>query len=89
MNKAELVNEMAAQTGFQKNETKRIINTLMDVMKRTLQKKEKIQLVGFGSFEVVTRKARVGQNPQTGQAINIPAKNVVKFKPSKKMNMPA
>lgn len=89
MNKADLVNEMAAQTGFQKNETKRIINTLIDVLKDTLQNREKVQLVGFGSFEVVRRAARVGQNPQTGQAINIPAKNVVKFKPSKKMDMPA
>lgn len=89
MNKSDLVNEMAAKTGFQKNETKRIINTLIDVLKTTLKKREKIQLVGFGSFEVVRRAARVGQNPQNGQTINIPAKNVVKFKPSKKMDMPA
>jgi len=89
MNKTDLVNEMAAKTGFQKNETKRIINTLIDVLKTTLEKKEKIQLVGFGSFEVVKRAARVGQNPQNGNKINIPAKNVVKFKPSKKMDMSA
>jgi len=89
MNKADLVNEMAARTGFQKNETKRIINTLMDVLKGALENREKIQLVGFGSFEVVKRAARVGQNPQNGQTIHIPAKNVVKFKPSKKMDMPA
>jgi len=88
MNKQDLVNEMASQTGWQKNDTKVVLETLINIMKESLQNKEKIQLVGFGSFEVVKRAARKGQNPQTGEAIDIPAKNVVKFRPSKKMQIP-
>lgn len=79
MNKAELVNEVSAKTGLSKKETQNVIDVLTETIGDTLAKGEKVTLVGFGTFQVASRKARRGVNPQTRESIQIPAKKVPKF----------
>ena len=83
MNKAELVAAMAAKTGDTKKGTEEFVNALVDVVTATLKRGEKVQLVGFGSFEVRKRAARKGRNPQTGEEIKISASKSPVFKPGK------
>ena len=83
MNKPELIAAVAAASGMQKKDTERIINATIDTITATLSKGEKVQLSGFGIFEVRDREARVGRNPHTRQAVEIPATRVPAFKPSK------
>ena len=83
MNKAELVQAMAAKTEQTKKVTEETLNAFVDVITETLKKGDKVQLVGFGSFEVVKRAARKGKNPQTGEEIKIPASKAPKFKAGK------
>ena len=82
-NRKDLINGIAAETGMTKKDAKVALEAIIDSMKSALADGEKVQLVGFGSFQVVERAARKGRNPQTGDEINIPAKNVVKFKAGK------
>jgi DNA-binding protein HU-beta len=79
MNKAELANEVSAKTGLTKKETQNVIDVLTETIGDTLAKGEKVTLVGFGTFQVASRKARRGVNPQTRESIQIPAKKVPKF----------
>ena len=83
MNKAELVAAMAAKTGDTKKGTEEYVNALVDVITAALKKGEKVQLVGFGSFEVRKRAARKGRNPQTKEEIKIPASKAPVFKAGK------
>lgn len=83
MNKAELVEAMAAKTEQTKKVTEESLNTFVEVITEALKKGDKVQLVGFGSFEVVKRAARKGHNPQTKEEIKIPASKAPKFKPGK------
>ncbi len=83
MNKAELVEAMAKKTEQTKKVTEESLNALIEVITETLAKEDKIQLVGFGSFEVVKRAARKGKNPQTGEELRIPASKAPKFKAGK------
>jgi len=83
MNKAELVEQVANQTGLTKKISREAVDAITSVINDVLVREEKVTLVGFGTFEVVERKARRGRNPQTGQTIQIPAKRVPKFKPGK------
>ncbi|MCX5840432.1 MAG: HU family DNA-binding protein [Deltaproteobacteria bacterium] len=78
MNKADLVNEVAKMT-CTKKEAAAALDAILDSIKKTLKKKGKVSLVGFGTFRVAKRKARKGRNPQTGKEIKIAAKNVPKF----------
>ncbi len=82
MNKAELVEKIAKDTGFTKSDAE---GALVSVLKNIYRgaKKESVQLVGFGTFKTVNRKARKGVNPATGEKIKIPAKKVFTFKASK------
>ena len=80
MNKAQLVEQMAIKTNQTKKITEETLNALIETITETLANGEKIQLVGFGSFEVVTRAARKGKNPQTGEEMKIPACKAPKFK---------
>lgn len=80
MNKAELVDAMAAGAGLSKADAKRALDSFVGATTGALKKGDRVALVGFGSFSVSTRAARKGRNPQTGQEINIAAKKVVKFK---------
>ena len=83
MNKAELIAAIAAKTGATKKNAEEAVNAFVDVITETLQKGEKVQLVGFGSFEVIKRAARKGRNPQTKEEIKIPASKAPKFKAGK------
>ncbi|MCD6556213.1 MAG: HU family DNA-binding protein [Bacteroidales bacterium] len=80
MNKAELIDAMASGSGLTKADSRRALDAFVEATEGTLKKGERVALVGFGSFGVTRREARKGRNPQTGKEINIPAKNVVKFK---------
>ncbi len=80
MNKAELIDAMAANAGLSKADAKKALDAFIGATTDALKKGDRVALVGFGSFSVSTRSARKGRNPQTGKEINIPAKKVVKFK---------
>ena len=86
MTKAELIEKMAKDAGITKAAATDALNSFTDGITKALKKKDgKVTLVGFGTFQKVRRKARKGRNPQTGEAIKIKAKNVVKFKAGKKL----
>jgi DNA-binding protein HU-beta len=80
MNKAELIDAMASQADISKADAKKALDAFIGTTSDALKKGDRISLVGFGSFSVSKRNARTGRNPQTGKEIQIPAKNVVKFK---------
>ena len=83
MNKAELIAAVAAQTGETKKSAEATINAFVDTVTKSLKKGDKVQLVGFGSFEVRKRAARKGRNPQTKEEIKIPASKAPVFKAGK------
>ena len=83
MNKAELVAAIAAKTGETKKAAEETVNAFVSVVTGALKKGDKVQLVGFGSFEVRKRAARKGRNPQTKQEIKIPASKAPVFKAGK------
>ena len=83
MNKAELVAAMADKAGLSKKDAEKALKAFTDVVAEELAKGEKIQLVGFGTFEVAERPAREGRNPQTGATMKIAASKAPKFKAGK------
>jgi DNA-binding protein HU-beta len=80
MNKSDLIDAIAADAGISKVAAKKALESVTENVAKTLKKGDRVSLVGFGSFSVSKRAAREGRNPQTGKAIKIAAKNVVKFK---------
>ena len=83
MNKTELIAAVAESAGLTKKDTERVINAAIDAITDALVKGDKVQISGFGTFEIKDREARVGRNPHTKEAIDIPATRVPTFKPSK------
>jgi len=83
MNKAELVEEVAAEVGLTKKDVNNVLDAMTSAITDYLARGEKITLVGFGTFLVQSRKARQGVNPQTGDKIEIAAKDVPKFRPGR------
>ena len=83
MNKAELIANVAGSSGLSKKDAEKAINALIENIEGALKKGDKVQLVGFGTFEVRERAARKGRNPQTNQEITIPASKVPAFKVGK------
>ncbi len=83
MNKTELIDAIAKETGLSKKDAGKSVDAFVTVVSKELKKKGKVQLVGFGTFETSKRAARTGKNPQTGEAIKIPATVAPKFKPGK------
>ena len=83
MTKADLVNSIAEKAGLSKADAEKALKAFTDAITDAMKAGEKVSLVGFGTFSVGARAARVGQNPQTGEKINIPAANVPKFKAGK------
>jgi DNA-binding protein HU-beta len=79
MNKGELVDAIAEESGLTKKDSKEALEAIISATGAALKKGEKLALVGFGTFSVVARAARTGKNPQTGKAIQIPAKKAIKF----------
>lgn len=83
MNKTDLIAAAAQSAGVSKKDAERVINAAIDAITATLTAGDKVQLSGFGSFEVKAREARVGRNPHTKEPIDIPATKVPVFKASK------
>jgi DNA-binding protein HU-beta len=83
MNKSELIDAMAEQSGLSKADTERAYKAFVDTVKDALGKGDKISLIGFGTFEVRERSARTGRNPQTGQTMEIAASKNPSFKAGK------
>ena len=83
MNKAELVAAIAAKTELSKKDSEKALKAFIDVVTEEMKNGEKVQLVGFGTFEVSERAARTGRNPQTGETIEIKASKAPKFKAGK------
>jgi DNA-binding protein HU-beta len=91
MNKSELINEVADKTGLTKKDTKTTVDTVFEVVTDTLKQeaakkeedRDKVQIIGFGGFEVRDRAARKARNPQTGEEIEVPKMRVPKFRPAK------
>ena len=83
MNKSDLIAEIAAKTGSTKKDAEATLNAFVDVVTESLVKGDKVQLVGFSSFEVRKRAARKGRNPQTKEEIKIPASKAPVFKAGK------
>lgn len=83
MNKAELINAIADETGLSKKDTEATINSFVNVVSNALENKNKVQLIGFGTFETRERAARTGRNPQTNEEIKIPASTTPAFKAGK------
>ena len=83
MNKAELINAAAEKAGLSKKDTEAAVNATIEAIAACLASGDKVQLVGFGAFEVKSRAARIGRNPKTKETIQIPASKVPVFKPGK------
>ena len=83
MNKSDLIIVVAENTGISKKDAERIVNATLDTITKTLATGEKVQLSGFGVFETKNREPRIGRNPHTREAIDIPATRVPTFKPSR------
>ncbi len=80
MNKAQLIDAMAAGAGLTKADAKKALDAFISTTTDTLKSGDRVALIGFGTFSVTERGARTGRNPQTGKEIKIPSKKVVKFK---------
>lgn len=85
MNKAELIEAIAAEAKLTKADAKKALDAFIGATSKALKKGDRVALVGFGSFAVAKRAARKGRNPQTGNEIKIAAKKVVKFKPGSEL----
>lgn len=85
MNKGELVGQVANHTGLTKKTSRKALDAVISAITNSLVGREKVTLVGFGTFQVIERKARKGVNPQTGERLQIPAKKVLKFSPGKSL----
>jgi len=84
-NKTDLINNIASKTGLTKKDVESVLNGFLGEVESALAKGDKVQLIGFGTFETRSRSGRVGRNPQTGKSINIPASKVPAFKAGNKL----
>ena len=87
MNKTDLINKVASLASLDKKTADKAVNTVFEALSRALEAEEKIQIMGFGSFEIRERAARKGRNPATGEEIDIPAVKTPVFKASKAMKV--
>jgi len=85
MNKTELVDAVATKSELTKQDSKKAVDALFETISNTIAKEEKIQLVGFGTFEIRERSERTGRNPQTGEQMTIAASKSPAFKPGKEL----
>lgn len=83
MNKTELISELAQKVDMTKKDAEKVVNAFFSTIENALKSGDKVQLIGFGTFEVRERQARKGRNPQTGEEISIPAARVPAFKAGK------
>lgn len=85
MTKTEMIVELAERTDLSKVDAEKVLKAFIETVEDTLAKGEKIQLTGFGTFEVIERAAREGRNPKTGESMSIPETKSPKFKPGKSL----
>ncbi|GIU73432.1 MAG: HU family DNA-binding protein [Bryobacteraceae bacterium] len=85
MTKADLIEEISRVCEFTRKESEVIVEAIFDSVVRALREGDKIEIRGFGSFRTRQRKARVGRNPKTGERVDVPAKRIPYFKPSKEL----
>jgi integration host factor subunit beta len=85
MTKADLVEHVAEEAGLSKSEAEAVVNTVLDSIVQALGGGDKVELRGFGSFRLRTRRARQGRNPKTGTTVQVPGKAVPYFKPGKEL----
>jgi len=85
MTKADLIESLATKLDFQRSLAERAVNTMFEDIESALQKGDKVNISGFGTFAVSARKARTGRNPKTGEPIDIPASKSAKFKAGKSL----
>lgn len=85
MNKTQLIDAIASEAGLTKVQARQALEAVLTTTMQTLGHGEEVTIVGFGSFKVAERKARLGMNPQTKQKIEIPAARVVRFKPGSEL----
>ncbi len=83
MNKSDLISQVAESAELSKKDATKAVDAIFEAISEALQSGDKVQLVGFGNFEVRERSARKGRNPQTGEEIEIPASKIPAFKPGK------
>ncbi len=83
MNKSELVSAVAGKVSLTKKDTEKVVSAVFESVKEAMSEGEKVQIIGFGTFDVRERKAREGRNPSTGEPIQISAAKVPTFKPGK------
>ena len=83
MNQSDLIANVARATGLAKADAERAVKATLNEIGDAIERKEEVNLAGFGTFRIEHRNARTGRNPQTGEAMDIPAKNVIKFSPGK------
>ena len=82
MTKVDIVENIYEKVGFSKKEVAKIVETIFDLIKESLEKEDKIKISGFGNFVVRKKRARRGRNPQTGNDIEISSRRILTFKPS-------
>ena len=85
MTKADIVERIYEKVGFSKKEANEVVDSIFELMKRRLERGQKVKVSAFGNFVVHEKRPRKGRNPQTGAPIKIKATNVVKFRPGKKL----
>ncbi|MFB3921652.1 MAG: HU family DNA-binding protein [Terriglobia bacterium] len=85
MIKLDIINEVVTRTGVTKTKAEMAVETVFDAMKKALAKSDRIELRGFGVFNVKPRKTGIGRNPRTGQEVSIPPGKAVRFKPGKEL----
>ena len=85
MIKLDIINEVVNRTGITKTKAEQAVETVFDAMKKSLEKGDRIELRGFGVFNVKPRKTGVGRNPRTGEEVSIPPGKAVRFKPGKEL----
>jgi DNA-binding protein HU-beta len=86
MNKADLIDKIAKDARISKTASAKALESFVEGVTRSLKKGDRVALVGFGTFTVSKRKARVGRNPQTGEQIEIKARKVARFRPGKELS---
>ncbi|MDH3973662.1 MAG: integration host factor subunit alpha [Deltaproteobacteria bacterium] len=82
MTKADIIENTYEKVGISKKETAKVVQSIFDIIKETLEEGENVKVSGFGNFMVRQKKTRRGRNPQTGEEIEISARKVITFKPS-------
>lgn len=83
MNKSELLDQIVKDSSLNKSEVEAILNKTIEIISKTVSKGEGVKLIGFGTFDQLSRKERKGRNPKTGATIKIPAARVPRFRPGK------